>query len=396
MQKCIILSQVSQKFHKMSTDIKHLVNFRQSLHQNPELSGNEEFTAEALKRTIIRFHPDDIIDNIGGFGVAFVFKAKADGPSIMFRAEMDALPITETNDFDYASRADGIGHQCGHDGHMAIMVGVAERISKNRPKKGRIILLFQPSEETGEGALAVLNDPNFYRITPDMCYSMHNIPGFPAGSIILKNHTFTAASRGIIVKLKGKTSHAAEPEKGISPAIAMAKIIESVHEIPQKQYLFSNFVLATIVHAKLGERSFGTTPGHAEILITLRAYDDVDMETLIEHTKSAVHLISNHENLEVNMSFTDIYPSTQNHPALVSILSDKVKELQYNLIKIEEPFPWAEDFAQFSKKFKSAFFGLGAGENHPKLHNSNYNFPDEIIPYGINLFDEVYKEYLTR
>ncbi|MBI9067361.1 MAG: amidohydrolase [Salinivirgaceae bacterium] len=380
----------------MDSDIKHLINFRQSLHQNPELSGNEEFTAEALKRTIIRFHPDDIIDNIGGYGVAFIFKAKADGPTIMFRAEMDALPIHELNDLDYASRADGVGHQCGHDGHMAIMVGIAERISKNRPTKGKIVLLFQPSEETGDGAQAVIDDPNFYRISPDLCFSMHNIPGFPEGSIILKNQTFTAASQGLIVKLNGKTSHAAEPEKGISPAIAMAKIIECIHEIPEKQYLFNDFVLATVVHARLGERTFGTAPGQAEILITLRSYDDADIDILIEHTKSAIHLISNHERLEVNISFTDIYPSTQNNPKLVSMVSDITKKLKYKLITLEKPFPWAEDFAQFSQKFKSVMFGLGAGEDHPKLHNADYNFPDEIIPYGINVYDEIYKELLTK
>lgn len=379
----------------MSSDIQHLINFRQSLHQNPELSGNEEFTAEALKRIIIRFHPDDIIENLGGFGVAFIFRAKADGPAIMFRAEMDALPITETNDLDYASRTHGVGHQCGHDGHMAIMVGVAERISKNRPKRGKIIILFQPSEETGEGAQAIISDPNFYRIKADYIFSMHNIPGYPAGSIILKNQTFTAASRGIVVKLSGKTVHAAEPENGISPAIALAKIIENIHEIAEKSYLFNQFVLATVVHARLGERTFGTAPGHAEILITLRAYDDADMETLIEHTKSAIHLISNHEKLKVNMSFTDIYPSTQNDPRLITLLSDKAKTLNFKVIKLEEPFPWAEDFAQFTQNFKSAMFGLGAGLDHPKLHNANYNFPDEIISYGVDLLDQVYREYLV-
>lgn len=380
----------------MNTDIKHLINFRQSLHQNPELSGNEEFTAEALKRTIIRFQPDDIIDNLGGFGVAFVFKGKAEGPNVMFRADMDALPILETNTFDYASRTDGVSHQCGHDGHMAILVGLAERISKNRPQKGKVILLFQPAEETGEGAMAVIGDSNYYRITPDMCFSLHNIPGYNLGSIILKNNTFSAASQGLVVKLVGKTSHAAEPQKGISPAIAMAKIIESIAKLPEKKYLFSEYVLATIVHARLGEKTFGTSPGFAEILITLRAYLDEDMDILIEHTKNAIHLISNHEDLKVDISFTDIYPSTQNNTALTKILQDKAQDLDYDVVKLEQPLPWAEDFAQFSQKYKSAIFGLGAGIDSPKLHNSDYNFPDEIIPYGVEMFHSVYEHYLVK
>lgn len=374
----------------MENDIQHLINIRQTLHQNPELSGQEEYTAEALKRTIIRYQPDEIIDNLGGYGVAFVFKGKAEGPVVLFRADMDALPIRELNSIDYASRADGIGHQCGHDGHMAILVGLAEKISKNRPQKGKVVLLFQPAEETGEGALAVINDPNFHRITPEFCYALHNIPGYPEGSVLIKNQTFTAASQGIVVKLYGKTSHAAEPEKGISPAISMAKIIESVTQLPQKKYLFNDFVLTTIVHARLGEASFGTTPGQAEIWITLRSFEDSDMDVLIEHTKNVIHLIASHQGLKAELSFTDIYPSTQNNPALMKVIQENAERLGYQTIPLEKPFPWAEDFSQFSKLFKSVFFGLGSGEEHPKLHNPDYNFPDEIIPYGVNLFYSVY------
>jgi amidohydrolase len=380
----------------MITDYKHLISIRQSLHQNPEVSGSEEFTAEALKRTIIRYQPDEIIDNLGGYGVAFVFKGKSEGPCIMFRAEMDALPVHEINVVDYASRADGVGHQCGHDGHMAIMIGLAELIGTNRPKIGKVVLLFQPAEETGEGAIAVINDPNFGRITPDYCFTLHNIPGYPKGSILLKNNTFTAASQGLIVKLTGKTSHAAEPEKGISPAIALSKILDEVTKLPEKKYLFNDFVLTTIVHANLGDRSFGTTPGHAEILITLRSFLDADMDILIEQTKNTIQKISTEEKLQLEISSTDIYPSNQNNPLLVKSVSEQAEKLGYKIIMMELPFPWAEDFARFSQKFTSAIFGLGAGEDHPKLHNSDYNFPDDIIPYGVNLYYAIYKEMLLK
>src|SRR3989339_42621 len=380
----------------MNIDIQHLVNIRQSLHQNPELSGSEEFTSEALKRTIIRHQPDEIIDNMGGYGVAFVFKGKSEGPCILFRAEMDALPIREINCIDYASRADGIGHQCGHDGHMSILVGLAELISNNRPTKGKVVLLFQPAEETGEGAIAVINDPNFQRILPQYCFSLHNIPGFPKGSILVKNQTFTAASQGIKVKLTGKTSHSAEPELGISPAMAVAKIIEELTKLPEKKQLFNDFVLTTIVHASLGDKSFGTTPGHAEIMITLRSFDDADMIKLIAHTQNTIRDVSELHHLQSEISITDIYPSTQNDPTLVKLLSEHAEQLGYELVKMEKPFPWAEDFAQFSQRFKSAIFGLGAGTDHPKLHNADYNFPDEIIPYGVHLYYSVYVDLLVK
>lgn len=374
-------------------NIRRLINLRQSLHQNPELSGYEEYTAEALKRVIIRFEPDDIIDNLGGYGVAFVFRGKAKGPSIMFRADMDALPIAESNTFDYASRTSGVSHQCGHDGHMAILVGLAEMISKNRPKTGRTILLFQPAEEIGEGALAILSDPNFSRITPDFCFSLHNIPGYPSGQILIKPNTFTAASQGLVVKLFGKTSHAAEPEKGLSPAIALAQLIQNISNISNSDQLFKDFIMATIVHAQLGERNFGNTPGEAEVFITLRAYNDDDMDKLTKLTQSMLNEVSAEHKLKVKIKQRDIYPVTKNDTALTALASDLAKNSNLQVEELTEPFHWAEDFSRFSQQYKSFMFGLGAGIDQPKLHNADYDFPDAIIPDGIKMYYEIYKHY---
>ncbi len=381
------------KTDNTNKNIQRLINLRHSLHQNPELSGYEEYTAEVLKRMIIRFEPDDIIDNLGGYGVAFVFRGKMKGPSIMFRADMDALPIAETNTFDYASRSSGVSHQCGHDGHMTILVGLAEMISKNRPQNGRTILLFQPAEEIGEGASAVLSDPNFSRITPDYCFSLHNIPGHPSGQILIKPNTFTAASQKMVVKLIGKTSHAAEPEKGLSPAIALAQLIKNISEITNNDELFKDFIMATIVHAQLGERNFGNTPGEAEIYITLRAYNNEDMDKLIELTRSMLETVSSEHQLKVKIKHRDIYPVTKNDTALTALASDLAKNSKLDVEEITEPFHWAEDFSRFSQQYKSFMFGLGAGINQPKLHNSDYDFPDQIIPEGISMFYELYKHY---
>lgn len=374
-------------------NIQRLINLRQSLHQNPELSGNEEYTAEALKRVIIRFEPDDIIDNLGGYGVAFVFRGKTSGPTIMFRGDMDALPIAESNTFDYASRTSGVSHQCGHDGHMVILVGLAEMISKNRPTSGRTVLLFQPAEEIGEGAIAVLTDPNFSRITPDYCFSLHNIPGYPSGQILIKPNTFTAASQGLVVKLQGKTSHAAEPEKGLSPAIALSQIIEKIAAIGHKEQIFKDFILATVVHACLGERNFGNTPGDAEIYITLRAYNDLDMDKLNVITQQMIRKVSEEQKLTVKIKQRDIYPVTINDVALTSLVSDLAIKAKLETDILSEPFHWAEDFSQFSQQYKSFMFGLGAGTEQPKLHNADYDFPDEIIVPGIKMFYEIYTHY---
>lgn len=378
----------------MNIDIENLVRFRQSLHQNPELSGYEEFTSEIIKRMIIKFEPDEMIENLGGNGVAFVFRGEKDGPTILFKADLDALPINETNLFDYASRLEGVGHKCGHDGHMAILTGLAMYISKNRPSKGKVVLLFQPSEETGEGAQQVIDDPNFSRIMPDYCFSLHNIPGYHKGEVLVKSNTITAASQGLVIRLTGKTSHASEPHKGISPAIAMSQIISDITNLPQRKKLFNDFVLTTIVHARLGEYCFGTTPGFAEILVTLRSYNDEDMQELIHNSEQIVHTVSASERLKAQITITDIYPSMINHSGLTNLVSDKARDLGLEVRLLESPFPWAEDFARFSRPFPSVFFGLGAGKDTPELHHSEYDFPDEILEPGIDIYVAIYKHYL--
>ncbi len=379
----------------MSIDIENLVRFRQSLHQNPELSGYEEFTSEIIKRMIIKFEPDEMIENLGGYGVAFIFRGEKNGPTLLFKADLDALPINETNHFDYVSRVEGIGHKCGHDGHMAILTGLAAYISKNRPAKGKAVLLFQPAEETGEGAQLVMDDPNFQRIKPDYCFGLHNIPGFPKNNILLKSNTITAASQGLIVKLFGKTSHASEPQKGISPALAMAQIISDITNLPTRTRLFDDFVLTTIVHARLGEYSFGTTPGYAEILVTLRSYNDEDMKELIRNSEQIVHTVSASERLKASIQVTDVYPSMINHSGLTNMVVEKARELGLEVRFLDKPFPWADDFARFSRPFPSVFFGIGAGDDAPELHRSDYDFPDEILETGINIFVAIYKHYLV-
>jgi amidohydrolase len=377
-------------------DIESLTRLRQSLHQNPELSGCEEFTSEIIKRMIIKFEPDEMIENLGGYGVAFVFNGKANGPTILFKAELDAIPVNETNIFDYASRQNGVGHQCGHDGHMAILIGLASYISANRPSKGKVVLLFQPSEETGEGAQLIINDRNFAKLKPDFCFSLHNIPGYEPGQVLIKQNTITAAAQGLIIRLTGKTSHASEPGKGISPAIAMSQIITDITNLPLRKKLFNDFVLTTIVHARLGEYSFGTTPGFAEILATVRSYNDEDMQELIHNSEQIVHTVSASERLKYEIKITDVYPSMINHPALTKLVIDKARELDLTVVEMEKPFPWADDFARFSRPFPSVFFGIGAGKDTPQLHNSDYDFPDKILQTGIDLYTAIYRHYLKN
>lgn len=191
----------------ISDFMPELIQLRRELHAHPELSDDEQQTAAILKEFFIQFRPDEVITPLGSNGIAFVFGSGRPGPTVVFRCELDAIPVEEKNDFAYRSRISGLSHKCGHDGHMAIMAGFGHLISLNRPRKGQVILLFQPAEETGQGAAAVVDDQKFKNLNADYAFALHNLPGYPLGTILLKSGTINCASRGMIVKLIGTTSH---------------------------------------------------------------------------------------------------------------------------------------------------------------------------------------------
>ncbi|MBE9467914.1 MAG: amidohydrolase [Bacteroidetes bacterium] len=373
------------------SDNPKLISLRKHLHSIPDLSGNESNTSNEIIKFISDYSPDEIITNIGGNGLAFIFNGKFPGKTIMFRSELDALPITETNDFDYKSVKKNISHKCGHDGHMSILAGVASLFSTNRSFSGKLILLFQAAEETGTGAFNVINDKKFKLIKPDYIFALHNVPGFPLGSILVNDNIFSSASKGMIINLKGKTSHAAFPEHGISPAFAMANIINGLKKNSKNDSLFSNFVLITIIHAKLGEEAFGTTPENAQIMATLRSFQDKDMLKLTQTSEKIVKDNALKYSLDYDISYTEQFLATYNNGDCVEFIKNAASQNNYQIINIKEPFRWSEDFSHFTKNYSGAMFGLGAGEYHPDLHKSNYDFPDELIKFGMNMFSSILK-----
>jgi len=372
-------------------EIKEIVDFRKVLHRNPELSGKEKNTSLRIIHFIKQYNPDKIIENIGGHGVIAVFKGESAGKKIMFRADIDALPIHEESILEYRSINKNSAHLCGHDGHTAILVNLIRMFSENRPLKGDVLFIFQPSEENGEGAKKVLEDIHFE--TPDFIFALHNLPGFTENQFILKEGTFASASKGMIIKLTGKTSHAAEPEKGISPALAMAELVTFFTELNLMENLFSDFVLSTVVHARLGEIAFGITPGYAEVMVTIRSFSDSDMQELIKFSEQKVTGISQKYKIQSEISFVDEFPATVNNskciPQLISLCNEN--NIQYQIL--ENPFKWSEDFGQFTSVIPGAMIGIGSGDNHPNLHNPFYDFPDSIIPLASEYLFDVYTKF---
>ena len=371
----------------------HLTSLRHTLHKYPEISNNEYQTAERITEFIKKYKPDDII-KLGNTGRAFVFNSKKPGKTLMFRAELDALPIREENNIPYISQNKDIAHACGHDGHMTIMAGLAERISNTPPIKGRAVILFQPAEEVEQGARDVVENPIFKKFEPDYIFALHNIPGIPKNKILLKHSTFASASKGLTIKLIGKTSHAGEPENGINPAVAISEIVRQTNKLVNNRSNFKDLTISTFIHIKLGEISFGTSPGYGEIRMTLRAFENQDMEFLSNSIEDIIRTICDKEKLGFDLEYSEVFPATVNDRECVEIIVGAADRNKLDIEYLEKPFRWSEDFAYYTENYKGGFFGLGSGIDQPPLHNPDFDFPDDIIESGINMFFEIYKEVL--
>ena len=371
--------------------LKQVIEFRRELHRNAELSNLEEKTAELVREFLDPCGPDKVISGIGGTGSAYFFDSGKPGPTVVIRSELDAVPIPEQNRIPHHSLTKGVSHKCGHEGHMSILAGLGLKLSEERPKKGRVVLLFQPAEETGEGAIRMVEDEKFKIIEPDYVFALHNLPGVPLGRIPVRGPVSNCASRGMIVTLKGVSSHAAMPEEGKSPAIAMADIIRDLSELPDR---YDHFCLVTLIYAHLGEIAFGTTPEDAQVMATLRTEGDEEMQRLVDDVVKTVSKRAEEHDLSHIVEWRDVFPSTTNDGSAVEIVEKAAVRCGLKVEKSALPFRWSEDFGHFTARYKGALFGLGAGEDYTPLHNPAYDFPDGIIDTGAAIFSAIIEEIL--
>ncbi len=365
---------------------EQLIALRHRLHATPDLAGREHRTAATVRAFLEGFPPDAWVDGIGGTGFAAIYAGRAPGPRVLVRADLDALPIPETLGLPYGSDSAGVSHKCGHDGHMTMVAGLAPELQRQRPDLGSVVLLFQPAEETGEGAERVVNDPKYAQIAPDYAFALHNLPGFPLGSIVLREGPFASASTGLIVDLDGATSHASEPESGNSPALAVASLIQSFSAVPQRFTSLHEAAQVTIVHARVGEVAFGTSPGVGAVMATLRAHRQEVMDRISERCLALARGTAETFGLGVRTRWTEPFPATRNDPACVQRVEQVACGLGLDVIHREVPFPWSEDFGHFTERHAGALFGLGAGEDQPPLHHPTYDFPDAVLGAGTRVF----------
>lgn len=349
---------------------------RHNLHNHPGISGQEWYAHDLVVDALGTCRPDVVFEHVGGYGVVAVWGKEKSSPTIVIRGDIDALPI---------------GHRCGHDGHTAILLQVAQWLGERGVPDGKnVILVFQPEEETGLGSQKILDVGILQQYNVKGCYGLHNLPGYPLGMVVLNRRTFAAASSGVIYRLMGRHTHASTPEKGINPGLAVAEIIQRFAALSSTPDADTDtFRQSTLIAVRLGEEAFGTSAGEGEVMFTLRAFTNSTMEHLLAEAHQIVRQVADRYHLQHEYALREPFYATENHGDHVEFIEENCGcRSQYVL----SPFRWSEDFANYLIHFPGAMFGIGAGEKHVELHHPEYDFPDELIPLAANVFWNIIKE----
>ena len=352
-------------------------SIRHALHEHPQTAGNEQFAHDMIVKHLQGLHPTKVYTNVGGYGVIAVWGKDPQAPTVAFRADIDALPI---------------GHRCGHDGHTTILLRLAELIdsvSGDSVIGKDILLLWQPAEETGTGSRAVLDSGILQQYNIRAIYGLHNLPGYPLGTVVLCPHTFAAASTGVVYRLDGRETHASTPELGVNPGLAVAEIINrfsGFNEHSLNQSSIQTFKQSTLICVRLGQPAFGTSAGHAEVMFTLRAFTNDAMECLLTDANNAVDEIAARHGLTVTRSLVEPFRATENTTDCVETIEKAAHDMPLSVVYKDIPNRWSEDFAEYLLEFPGAMFGIGSGEQQPELHHPDYDFPDALIEPAAQLF----------
>ncbi len=374
-----------------------LTAVRQELHRNPELGFEEHFTAELVCKQLKRFGVDEIHTGIGKTGVVAVIHGKQKALStqkyktIGLRADMDALPMQEENTFEHASKKPGLMHGCGHDGHTSMLLGAARHLAQTRDFAGTVYCIFQPGEEGYAGAKAMIEDGLFDRFNCDAVFAMHNWPGLPVGKLAVRAGPVMAAADRIDIHIEGKGGHGAHAYQTIDPVVVAAHMITAAQTIVSRSVSPIDSAVVSLCAIEAGNLSaMSVIPGKAKLAGTVRTFK-AETQTLIENKLSAmVESIATAFGAKATLNFQRIYPATVNTVEETIFGTAVAQELvgTENVIGDLDPSMGAEDFSFMLQKKPGAYFRIGQGgaENGCFLHNTRYDFNDEILPLGAALF----------
>lgn len=362
-----------------------VTEWRRHLHQNPELLYDVHQTAAFVADKLRDFGVDEVVTGIGKTGIVGVIRGKGDTKKMIgLRADMDALPIVETSGKTWASQIDGKMHACGHDGHTAMLLGAAKYLAETRNFDGSIALIFQPAEEGGGGALAMIEDGLLERFPIDEFYGVHNMPGIPVGQFAMRKGGIMAAPDKFFITVNGQGGHAAQPHKTIDPIAIGAQIVSNLQLIASRSADPCRSVVVSVTQFHAGS-SHNIIPDTAEIVGTVRTLDEETRDMAEKRLREITEGIARTHGAEVDVLFKRFCPVTVNHPRETDYAYEIAREIvgTQNVDPDVDPSMAGEDFSYMLNTKPGCYIFLGNGPS-AGLHNPNYDFADEAIPYGIS------------
>ncbi len=349
------------------------VELRHTMHMYPELSNHEAETIKLLTK-YIEANTDFTVTNMGAY--IYVDYHVNDGAYIAYRADIDALNMVENIDKPYNSKNIGVAHKCGHDGHASTLFAFMLEVYDKRPEQN-ILFLFQHAEETGDGAKECVKLLEQYDV--QAVYGYHNMSGIKYKAIGAIYDIAHLGSYGMEITLLGKTSHASEPEKGINPAKALSELVLNLDELIRD-------AMYTVVHINLGQHAYGISAGSGKLLLTIRSDKDSALEEARNNIVAFTEKLSEKHALTCSFEYHDYFPVTYNHKDSVDKIINAAKHSDFEVDILKAPYRASEDFGVYTKGIKGAIFYIGNGEDYPSIHTDDYDFRDEVIRVGADMF----------
>ena len=392
----LIIAELKSFSQNNTLPMTTAIEFRHHLHTNPELSTFEKNTSDYVVSELKKLGIQKINKGFSMHSIIAEIDGIEAGPTLLFRCELDALPIEEENEMAYRSTKSGVSHKCGHDGHAASMFRFAQKLMEKPFKKGKILLLFQSAEEIGAGAKDIIESGFLKQYKIDYVFAFHNIAGFKMGTIIAKQGLFTPCVESGVFELTGKTSHAAEPAKGINPALAIAEIVNYFNSLNEPNKANANFFLATPIHIEMGEKAYGTSAGKGTVGYTFRTWENDKFDTKKVEIEAKTKKIAVKYGLALKSNWLETFNANTNNTAAYQQIKTAAKAQKLYITDLENPFEFGEDFGLFTKKYKGAMFGIGSGVDAAPLHSSKFDFPDELIEIGASMYYQISEQVLGK
>jgi len=363
-----------------------LAAWRRDFHRHPELAYAEERTARIVAERLAGFGLDHVETGIGGTGVLGVLHGAggAGGAAIMLRADMDALPIEEATGRDYASVSPGVMHACGHDGHTTMLLGAARHLAETRNFSGTVYFCFQPAEEGGAGAKAMLDDGLFHRYRPRAVYGLHNWPGLPVGQMAVRPGPVLAGADEVRITLTGLGGHGAEPQLARDPILAGAHLVAALQSIVARVVSPREAAVVSVTQFTAGN-SHNVIPDRAVLRGTTRCYDTETWERVHAELARITEQVAAAFAVEATLERPGTpYPPTLNDPGEADLAHSVMARLlgDENAHPDHPPTMAGEDFAFFANEVPAAYAVIGNGPS-ANLHHPGYDFDDTAAPVGV-------------